>query len=119
MLDIETNHIFISRNVVFYESVFPFSKDSSVSDIFQRNLLPLPILESIFPATFDISHESDLHHDISSHFDTHNGDSSDDSFHYTFGTSSSSSDSPDNSPSSSSTSIDSSQPFILIPSHPA
>jgi len=45
----------VSRNVVFHESVFPFSKDSSIdtySHFFDQDVLPLPVPDSPFPAFF-------------------------------------------------------------------
>ena len=48
LLDIEFGRIFVSRNVQFHESIFPFSGKSSTSDfmeIFPDTILSLPIPE--------------------------------------------------------------------------
>lgn len=57
VLDLHTNMISISRNVIFHETTFPFSENfplSSASDIFGQHVLPLPVPDSPFPALFDL-----------------------------------------------------------------
>lgn len=54
VLDLETNTILISRNVIFHGSIFSFSNSPLVSNIFPQDILPLPVPESLFPASFDI-----------------------------------------------------------------
>lgn len=57
VLDLNTNVISISRNVIFHETTFPFSENfpaSSESDIFGQHVLPLPVPDSPFPAFFDL-----------------------------------------------------------------
>lgn len=56
--DLQTNQVSISRNVIFHESTFPFSKRLSHSlgdDIFGQDVLPLPVPDSPFPDFFDLS----------------------------------------------------------------
>lgn len=71
VLDLHTNVISISRNVVFHENTFPFSENfpaASDSDIFGQHVLPLPVPDSIFPAYFDVGSSTDAsffnHEDI-------------------------------------------------------
>ena len=55
VLDLHTNKISISRNVVFHENSFLFSENlSSDEDIFGQYVLPLPVPDSPFPAFFDL-----------------------------------------------------------------
>lgn len=64
MLDLHTNQISISPNVIFHESTFPFSERlsrSSDDDIFSQHVLPLPVPDSPFPALFDIGPRYHLH----------------------------------------------------------
>lgn len=59
VLDLETNLISVSRNVVFHENVFPFKDNthcSSSDDLFPLSILPLPIP--------DHSHDNDDFFDI-------------------------------------------------------
>lgn len=74
VLNIDTNKISITRNVIFHETVFPFHNISSVSsplspDFFDQQVLPLPVPDSPFPAFFDLGSNvsSNIFPDNSSH----------------------------------------------------
>lgn len=46
VLNLETNTVSISRNVVFHETIFPFKTNSTYVpslDLFSKSILPLPI----------------------------------------------------------------------------
>ena len=66
VLDLETNTISISRNVVFHENKFPFVTDASSlsreQSFFDQDVLPLPVPDSSFPAFFDLG--SDVHSSV-------------------------------------------------------
>ena len=58
LLDIESNRIFISRDVQFHEKFFPFvSKLSHSKDhisLFDNHVLPLPVFDTISNSQLDI-----------------------------------------------------------------
>lgn len=59
-MNLVTNTIYVSRNVVFHESVFPFHKEHSSPDysrFFDQDVLPLPVPDSPFPAFFDLGND--------------------------------------------------------------
>lgn len=61
VLDLDTNTILISRNVIFHETCFPFSEhlNKNLNDeIFGQHVLPMPIPDSPFPAFFDLGSHS-------------------------------------------------------------
>lgn len=60
LLNLDSNTISVSRNVVFHESTFPFSKQKSsehYSHFFDQDVLPLPVPDSPFPALFDLGND--------------------------------------------------------------
>ena len=67
VLDLQTNIVSVSRNVVFHETTFPFTNVKSSElplDLFGPTILPMPI-----PVALDVSSSSDsvLHDTLSSH----------------------------------------------------
>lgn len=72
VIDLHTNKILISRNIVFHENSFPFSESlpSHDNDIFGQHVLPLPVPDSPFPAFFDLGDNSSsfLEESLDSHF---------------------------------------------------
>lgn len=76
ILHLDSETISISRNVVFHETKFPFSKhkrSDDFSQFFDQDVLPLPVPDSPFPAFFDESclfsapYDDSLQHLPSSH----------------------------------------------------
>lgn len=78
VLHLDTNEVSISRNVIFYENIFPFKKiqsSSSVDDLFCKTILPLSILVAIdiiepyltMMHLFMIMHHLHLHHALVSY----------------------------------------------------
>ena len=49
LFDIESHSVFISRDVVFHETVFPFSKGTTIDS---SDLIPLPVIPSIPSPSF-------------------------------------------------------------------
>ncbi|KAH7521922.1 hypothetical protein FEM48_Zijuj07G0083300 [Ziziphus jujuba var. spinosa] len=46
LLDLETNQIYVSRNIVFHETIFPFLRHTTLDyDLFSNHVLPLPAHE--------------------------------------------------------------------------
>lgn len=67
VLDLQSNIVSVSRNVVFHETTFPFTNVQSPKprlDLFGPTILPMPI-----PAALDVSSSSEsvLHDTLSSH----------------------------------------------------
>lgn len=61
LLQLDTNTISVSCNVVFHESIFPFHKESPSDDytrFFDQDVLPLPVLDSLFLAFFDLGDDN-------------------------------------------------------------
>ena len=60
ILHLDSETISISRNVVFHETEFPFSKhkrSDDFSQFFDQDVLPLPVPDSPFPAFFDLRND--------------------------------------------------------------
>ena len=55
VLDLDTHTVSFTRNVIFHESIFPFALSPLVSNIFSQDVLPLPVPDPLFPASFDIA----------------------------------------------------------------
>ena len=69
LYDIHVKQVFVSRNIIFHEEVFPFHSVANAEhlhDPFPESVLPLPLLDpSISPITQSMTHQSSPSHDQS------------------------------------------------------
>lgn len=73
VLNLDINEIYISQNIVFHETIFPFRSAFTplpAIDLFSKSILPLPIHVALDPL-ISLPHSPDVHHVVSSSPLTH------------------------------------------------